>query len=114
MSITSQRHSLPPRSRTRDAGMHGMPSPAHRRHSPPVKPWPSGVPAVMGPPNHAPGVPVMGASRPGLHTEVMGGHDVGPRLGPMGGPDIGRRLHLLGESDPAFTDSLFGQRKSLR
>jgi hypothetical protein len=115
MNTTSQRHSLPPRSRSHDAAMHGIPSPTHRSNpSQPVEPPPSVVPAVMGPPNHAPGVPAMGAPSAGLHLDVMGGPDVGPRLDPMGGPDTGRRLHLLGDTDPTFIDSLFAQRRSLR
>jgi hypothetical protein len=92
--------------------MYGIPSPAQRSRCPlPVNSRPSGVPAVMGPPNHAPGMPVMGASSPGLHLDVMGSPNARPDLDPMGGPDTGRRLHLLGESDPAFTDSLFAHRR---
>jgi len=115
MSITSQRHPLPPRSKAPDAGIHDMPSRVQRSsRSRPVTPWPSSVPAVMGPPNHAPGVPVMGAPRPGHHHDVMGGPDVGPDLDPMGGPDTGRPLHLLGDSHPRFTDLLFARPRSLR
>ena len=115
MSITSQRHSLPLRAKSQDKGNGGTPSPAQRgSRSRPAKPRPCSVPAVMGPPNHAPGVPIMGAPSPGLRLDVMGGPDAGPRLDPMGGPDTGRRLHLLGKSDPIFIDSLFAQRRSLR
>jgi hypothetical protein len=115
MSITSQRHPLPPRSTSRDAGINGMLSPAQRsRRSRPVMPGSSGVPALMGRPNHAPGVPVMGAPSHGLHLDVMGGPDVGPDLDPMGGPDTGQPLLLLGESHPTFIGSLFAQRRSLR
>jgi hypothetical protein len=91
MSITSQRHTLPGRSRSQDVGIRRMPSPAQRDSpSRPVKRRPSGVPTVMGPPNHAPGVPVMGAPSPDLHLDLMGGPDTRSRLDPMGGPDTVR------------------------
>jgi hypothetical protein len=115
MSITSQHHSLPLRPRSQDAPIHGMPSPAQRAsRRRPVEPRPSGVPAIMGPPNHVPGVPVMGAPSPVLQLGVIGGPDVGPRLDPMGGPDTGRHVDVMGESDLTFVDCLFAQRRSLR
>jgi hypothetical protein len=78
----------------------------------------------MGPPNHAPGLPVMGAPSPGLHLDVMSGHagprvdpmggpDAGPRVDPMGGPDAGPRVDLMGESDLTFVDSLFTRATSV-
>ena len=115
MSVTSQRHSLPLRSRSQNAGTQDMPAPAQRAiRRQPVKPRPAGVPAIMGPPNRAPGVPVMGAPGPALQLTVMGRPDVSPGLDPMGPSDTGQRLHLLGDSDPTFVDSLFVQRRSLR
>jgi hypothetical protein len=114
MSTTSQRHSLPLRSGSPDLPIGGVHSaPRRRSRSRPIKRRPSGTPAVMGPPNHAPGVPVMGAPRPALHLEVMGGRDTGPRLDPMGRPDARPRVDPMGESDLTFVDSLFTQRKSV-
>ena len=113
MSITNQRHSLPPRSRSQDAGSRGVHPAPRRSLSQPVKPRPSDVPAVMGPPNHAPGVPIMGAPSRALHLEVMGGPDTGLRPDPMGGPDAAPRMGLMGVSDLTFVDSLFTQRKSI-
>ncbi|HUA48203.1 MAG TPA: hypothetical protein VMA77_23390 [Solirubrobacteraceae bacterium] len=92
-----------------------MSSPAHRDSlSTTVRPRPSGVPSVMGPPNRAVGAPVMGALSPDPRLDVIGGPDVGPRLDAMGGPDTGRRLHLMGESDLTFVDSLFVRPRSRR
>jgi hypothetical protein len=114
MSITSQRHSLPLHSGSPDLPIGGVHSGPRRRSRPrPIKPSPSDTPAVMGPPNHAPGLPVMGAPSPAFHLEVMGGPDTGPRLDPMGGPDAGPRADLMGESDLTFVDSLFTQRKGV-
>jgi hypothetical protein len=115
MSIISQSHSLPLPSGSHDAGIPAMPSPAQRAGDrQPVKPRPSGVPTVMGPANHAPGVPVMGAPHAAPQLDVMGGPDRGPHLDVMGRPDTGQRVHVMGESDLTFVDSLFGQRRSLR
>jgi hypothetical protein len=114
MSITSQHHSLPLRSGSPDLPIGGVKSaPRRRAPSRPTKLRPSGTPAVMGPPNDAPGVSVMGARSPAHHLDVMGGPDTGPRLDPMGGPDAGPRVDLMGESDLAFVDSLFTQRKGV-
>jgi hypothetical protein len=108
MSITSQRHSPPLRSGSPDLPIGGVNSAPRRRGRPrPIKPRPSGTPAVVGPPNHAPGVPVMGAPSQAPHVELMGRPDTGPRLYPMGGPGDGPRVDLIGESDLAFVDSLF-------
>jgi hypothetical protein len=108
MSITTEHQSLPLRSRSHDAGISGMPSPAHRdSRTMPVKPRPSRVPAVMGQPNHAPGVPIMGAPSRDVHLDVVGSPDVAPRVDLMGGPDTGQRLPVMGESDLTFVDSLF-------
>jgi hypothetical protein len=115
MSITRHRNSLPVSSRSPDVGIRGIPSPAQRgSRSRPVKHRPSGVPALMGPPSHAPGVPVMGAPSPGLYLHAIGGPDVASRLDPMGGPDTGRCLRLLGESNSKFLDSLFAPQRNLR
>lgn len=114
MSISSHRHSLPLRERSQDARIGSpYPGPRRRSRSQTVRPRPSGVPSVMGPPNHAPSVPVMGAASPGLHLEVMGGPDTSPHLDLMGGPDPGPRVDPMGESDATLVDSLFTQRKSL-
>jgi hypothetical protein len=124
MSIISQPHSQPVHSRSRDAPIGGACSAPRRRSRPRIKPRHSGVPAIMGPPNHAPGLPVMGAPSPGLHLDVMSGHagprvdpmggpDAGPRVDPMGGPDAGPRVDLMGESDLTFVDSLFTRATSV-
>jgi len=114
MSITSQPHPLPVRSRSQDAETRSLPSPAQRdRPSRPVDRRPSSVPVAMGPPNHAPGVPVIGAPSPGPHLNVIGGPDTGSRLDPMGGPDAGPRVDLMGNSHLTFVDSLFSPRGSL-
>ena len=65
----------------------------------------SGATPIMGPPNRAPGMAIMGASGPSAY--VMGGPDVGPRVNAMGAGDRGLRLDLFGESDLRFVDSLF-------
>ncbi|MBV9339110.1 MAG: hypothetical protein JO243_24740 [Solirubrobacterales bacterium] len=114
MSITGQRHLLPLRSSSRDERIGSAYStPRRRRRSEPIRPRLSGAPSVMGPPNHAPGVPVMGAASAGPHLEIMGVPDSRPRQDPMGGPDASPRVDLLGESDLTFVDSLFTQRRSL-
>ena len=88
----------------------------------------SSVSSVMGPPNRAPGLNVMGGPDRGVRpdvmgpsnragVEVMGGPDRGVRLdvlGPsnrpgvdvMGGPDRGVRLDVTGHSDPRVEESL--------
>jgi hypothetical protein len=114
MSITSKRHSLPLRSGSPDLPIADARSaPLRPSRSRPVTLLPSGTPAVMGPPNHAPGVPVMGAPSRALHLEVMGGPDGGPRLDPMGGPDAGQRVDPMGASDLTFVDSLFSKRRAV-
>jgi hypothetical protein len=114
MSIINQRQSLPLRSGSQDAPVGGAyVGPRRRSRSRAGRPATSGVPSVMGPPNRAPGVPVMGVPSPGgLRFDVMGGPDTGLRVDPMGGPDVGPRVDLMGESDLTFVDSLFGERKS--
>ncbi len=104
MSTTSQPHALP------------APTKAPRLRTRPVKPRPrdrtaqaSGVTPVMGQPNCAPGVSIMGAPSQ-HHPDVMGGPDAGPRRPVMGVGDRGPRLDLFGDSDPRFVDSLFTSR----
>jgi hypothetical protein len=89
------------------------PSPIHR--SAPVRQRSHGgaeepmvIPA-MGPANHPPGVPIMGAPGRSPHA-VMGEPDAAPHLGVMGAGDQGTRTHLFGDSDPRFVDSLFSPR----
>jgi hypothetical protein len=65
----------------------------------------SGLTPIMGPANHAPGVPVMGAAS--LGSYLMGGADAGPRVSVMGSGDRGQPVDLFGESDLRFVDSLF-------
>jgi hypothetical protein len=65
----------------------------------------SGLTPVMGPANHAPGVPIMGAASSGPY--LMGGADAGPRVSVMGGADRGQRVDVFGDSDLRFVDSLF-------
>lgn len=104
MSTTSQPHPLP------------APTKAPRLRTRPVKSRPrrrtgqaSRLTPVMGPPNRAPGVSIMGGpSR--LHPDVMGGPDAGPRMPLMGEGDDGTRLDLFGDSDPRFVDSLLTSR----
>ncbi len=68
----------------------------------------------MGPANHPPGAPMMGAPTPSPHP-VMGAADEGPRVSVMGKGDHGVRVGLFGDSDTAFVDSLFtgGTRRAL-
>jgi hypothetical protein len=114
MSITNQRHSLPLRPGSPDLPIGGVRSaPPRRSRSRRIKLRPSGTPRVMGPPNHAPGIPVMGAPNQAVHLEVMGVPDTGPRRDPMGGPDPGPRVDPMGESDLTFVDSLFTKRKGV-
>ncbi len=115
MSTTTEHHSLALHPRSRDQGSPGATSPARRDpRSRSVTSLPSGLPPVMGPPDHAPDVPAMGFPSAGPHHGVMGGPDTGPRLDPMGGPDTGPSMHLMGESDLTFVDFVFAQRRSLR
>jgi hypothetical protein len=68
----------------------------------------------MGPPNHAPGVGVMGDPDSYLRKYLMGGADRGPRFDLFSGPDVGPRLDLMGKSDPEFVDTLFTGSKGER
>ena len=110
MSITSQPHSLPMRTkaqRLRTRGVHPRPRPRSYSQD-------SSVTSVMGPANTAPGVSIMGGPSWGLHPDVMGGPDAGPRVNVMGSGDRGTRLDVFGDSDLSFVDSLFTRQSSAR
>jgi hypothetical protein len=68
--------------------------------------------SVMGGPNRAPGVAMMGGRDRGVRLDVMGGADRRPSVDAMGGPDGGVRLDVMGQSDPRYVDSLFTRQKS--
>jgi len=113
MNVASHKRPLPLSSRPRNAWIRGV-NPAPRSHS---GSWTatqriSSVTPVMGPPNRAPGVPVMGATSWDIHLHLMGRPDAGTRVDPLGGPDNGPRVDPMGESDLSFVDWLFTQRSA--
>jgi hypothetical protein len=71
----------------------------------------TGLTPIMGPANHAPGVPIMGIASSGPY--LMGGADLGPRVNVMGSGDRGPRVDAFGDSDLRFVDSLFTQSRGL-
>jgi hypothetical protein len=106
MSNISQYHSPPAptkvhRPHTRGGHPSSRPSPRPRV----VALQNYGLTPIMGPANHAPGVPIMGAARPGRY--LMGGADAGLRVSVMGSGDRGQRVDLFGESDLRLVDALF-------
>ena len=105
MTTTSQRHPLS--TRTKRLRTSGLRSRAHRR-SHGASEERTATP-VMGPANHAPGMPIMGI--PGRsQLAVMGGPDAAAHISVMGAGDQGTRTDLFGDSDPRFVDSLFTAR----
>ena len=106
MSSISEHHSLP--AHTKAHRPHTRRD--HPRPRPPSRPQvvvvqKSGLTPIMGPANHAPGVPIMGAASSGPY--LMGGADLGPRVSVMGSRDRGQRVDVFGDSDLRFVDSLF-------
>jgi hypothetical protein len=63
----------------------------------------------MGPPNRAPGTPVMGGPSFTGYAKLMGEAGAHPGVTVMGPGDRGTSLDLFGTSDPAFVGSLFGR-----
>jgi hypothetical protein len=106
MSSISEHYSPPAQTkaqRPRTRGDHPSPRP-HPRSQVAALPN-SGLTPIMGPANHAPGVPIMGM--PSSAPYLMGGADAGPRLNVMGSGDRGQRLDVFGDNDLRFVDSLF-------
>jgi hypothetical protein len=106
MSNISQYHSPPAQTkvhRPHTRGGHPSPRPSPRAQV--VAQQNSSLTPIMGPANHAPGVPIMGAASSGEY--LMGGADAGPRASIMGSGDRGQRVDVFGASDLRFVDSLF-------
>src|SRR5262249_2873997 len=107
MTTSSQRHPLSTRTkRSRTNGIHRSARVPQRSHGGPEEPM---VMPVTGPANHAPGVPIMGVRSRSPHA-VMGGPDAARYLSVMGSGDQGERTDVFGDSEPRLVDSLFAPR----
>jgi len=69
---------------------------------------------LMGRPNLAPGVDVMGGPARGPRLDLMGRPNLAPGVDVMGGPDRGPRLDLMGHNDPDLEDALHRGRRARR
>jgi len=106
MSSITEHHALPSHTTVQRSHTQGdHPSQRPRPRPQVVAVQNSGLAPIMGPANHAPGVPVMGAASSGSY--LMGGADAGPRVSVMGSGDRGPRVDVFGDSDLRFVDSLF-------
>jgi hypothetical protein len=111
MSSISEHYSLPAQSKAqRPRTRRGHPSPRPHPRSQVAALPNSGLTPIMGPANHAPGVPIMGMASSGPY--LMGGADAGPRVSVMGSGDRGQRVDAFGDSDLRFVDSLFTQSRT--
>jgi hypothetical protein len=112
MSSTSEHYSLPAQTKVKRPHRRGD-HPSRRRTRPQVVALQNtGLTPIMGPANHAPGVPVMGIAGSGPY--LMGGVDASPGVSVMGSGDRGRRVDVFGDSDLRFVDSLFTKSRGAR
>jgi hypothetical protein len=112
MNSIAERHSLPAHTKAQRPHTRGdHPSPRPRTRPQVVALQNSGLTPIMGPANHAPGVPIMGMASSGPY--LMGGADEGPRVSVMGSGDRGQRVDVFGDSDLRFVDSLFTQSRGV-
>jgi hypothetical protein len=106
MSCISEHYSPPAQTKAqRPHRRRDHPSPRPRSRPRVAALQNSGLMPIMGPANHAPGVPIMGMASSGPY--LMGGADAGPLVSVIGSGDRGRRVDVFGESDLRFVDSLF-------